>query len=151
MKTTALAIIVATAAAFAGAALADAGHAHKSSGARAGGGHWTAPAEVARRANPVPADSFSLSRGRVLFEANCAGCHGPRGRGDGPAAARLETLPPDLTAMARQHTDGDFAWKIATGRGAMPPWKGILTENQIWDLVNFVQTLGDEPPHSHRY
>lgn len=53
--------------------------------------------------------------------------------------------------MARQHPDSDFAWKIATGRGAMPAWKGILTENQIWDLVNFVQTLGDEPPHSHRY
>lgn len=141
----ALALLAAT-----GAVLADAGHAHESAGMR-GDKRWTTPPEAARRGNPVPADSFSHERGRRLFEVNCAGCHGPSGRGDGPAAARLEALPADLTAMARRYTDGDFSWKIATGRGAMPAWKGILTENQIWDLVNFVQSLGDEPPHSHRY
>lgn len=66
MKTATLAIIAATAAASAGAVLADAGHAHKSSGARAGDGHWTAPTEAARRANPVPADSFSRARPRAV-------------------------------------------------------------------------------------
>lgn len=115
------------------------------------GGHWMAPPEAGRRGNPIPADGASRERGRKLFEANCAGCHGSSGRGNGPAAARLETLPADLTAMARQHPDGDFAWKIANGRGVMPAWKRILTENQIWDLVNFVQSLGDQPPHSHRH
>jgi len=44
--------------------------------------------------------------------------------------------------MAGHHPDGDYAWKIANGRGAMPAWSGSLTENQIWDLVNFIQSLG---------
>jgi mono/diheme cytochrome c family protein len=48
--------------------------------------------------------------------------------------------------MAGQHSDGDFAWKIANGRGPMPAWKSVLQENQIWDLVNFIQTLGDKKP-----
>lgn len=124
-------------------------------GAAATSGHWMAPAEAARRGNPVPAND--ASRERKLFEANCASCHRPTGRGNGPLAAGLETLPADLVAMARQHPDGDFAWKIASGRGPMPGWKETLTENQIWDLVNFIQNLGDAgksehaPPSGHRH
>jgi len=110
-----------------------------------------APAEAVRCANPVRADDVSRKRGRELFEVNCASCHGPTGRGNGRLAARLETLPSDLVAMARQYPDGDFAWKIANGRGPMPAWKETLTEHQIWDLVNFIQNLGDagRPEHAH--
>lgn len=71
-------------------------------------------------------------------------CHGPDGQGDGPAGAALNPPPSNLRAMAGQHSDGDFAWKIANGRGAMPAWSGTLTDNQIWDLVNYVQNLA--PP-----
>ncbi len=121
--------------------------------AAATSGHWMAPAEAARRGNPIPANSASRERGRKLFEANCVSCHGPTGRGNGPIAARLETLPADLAAMAGQHPDGDFAWKIAEGRGAMPAWKGILKENQIWDLVNYLQSLspGRNETHDHAH
>ena len=37
--------------------------------------------------------------------------------------------------------NGDIAWKIAEGRGAMPGFKERLTDEQIWDLVNFIQSL----------
>lgn len=119
--------------------------------AAAAGGHWMAPAVAARRGNPVPADSASRERGRKLFEANCVSCHGPTGRGNGPIAARLETLPADLAAMAGQHPDGDFAWKITEGRGAMPAWKAVLKDAEIWDLVNYIQNLGksDGPQRGH--
>jgi len=36
---------------------------------------------------------------------------------------------------------GDFAWKIANGRGLMPGFKDHLTKEQIWDLTNFIQSL----------
>lgn len=32
----------------------------------------------------------------------CASCHGPEGRGDGPAASGLPTRPADLTRIARR-------------------------------------------------
>jgi mono/diheme cytochrome c family protein len=104
--------------------------------------HWMAPAEAAGRRNPIPAERASLERGKKLFQANCVSCHDAQGRGDGPVAVSLNPKPADLTAMAGHHPDGDYAWKIANGRGAMPAWKGSLTENQIWDLVNFIQSLG---------
>ncbi len=105
-------------------------------------GHWMAPEDAVKRENPVAASAESRVRGKQLYAANCASCHGAAGRGDGPVGAALKPKPANLAAMAGQHPDGDFAWKIANGRGTMPAWKGTLTENQIWDLVNFVQGLG---------
>lgn len=90
----------------------------------------------------MTADAASRARGRKLFQAHCAACHGMHGRGDGPAAAALDPKPTDLAAMANHHSDGDYAWKVANGRGAMPAWKGTLTEKQIWDVVNYIQQLG---------
>lgn len=103
--------------------------------------HWTAPEEAVKQSNPIPADKASIERGRSLYKTNCAICHGESGQGDGQAGAALTPKPANLAAMAGLHPDGDFAWKISTGRGAMPAWKGILTENQIWDVVNFIQSL----------
>ena len=102
-------------------------------------GHWMAPAKEAGRKNPVPADKASIERGKKLYKTHCAVSHGEKGRGDGPAGAGLTPKPADLAMMAMHHADGDLAWKIATGRGAMPGWKSTLTEDQIWDLVNFIK------------
>jgi mono/diheme cytochrome c family protein len=103
-------------------------------------GHWMAPPEAARRANPVRADAASVARGRRIFEASCVSCHGVRGKGDGPAAAGLPARPADLALMAPQHSDGDLAWKIAEGRGPMPSWKRTLGASEIWDVVNYLKT-----------
>ncbi len=117
--------------------------------------HWSAPEEAAKRPNPIPTDPTSIERGRALFQTHCAVCHGPKGLGDGPASSALTPRPDNLAVMAGQHPAGDLAWKIEKGRGAMPPWKGILTGPQIWDLVNFLKDLKkpeskSEPP-SHRH
>jgi len=107
--------------------------------------HWSAPPEAARRANPIPSDRHSIERGKRFYQTHCAVCHGSEGKGDGSAAAGLTPRPTDLVSMAGHHSDGDFAWKITNGRGAMPAWKAVLSENDIWDLTNFIQTLGKNP------
>ena len=109
-------------------------------------GHWSAPPEAVKRTNPIAHDQTSIKRGKNLFKTYCISCHGPEGRGDGPAAAGLHPKPPNLVKMAGHHTDGDIAWKIENGRGTMPAWKGRLKETEIWDLTNFIQTLSSEPP-----
>jgi mono/diheme cytochrome c family protein len=39
-----------------------------------------------------------LSKGKTLFEANCASCHGSSGRGDGPAASTMKPRPRNLAS-----------------------------------------------------
>jgi mono/diheme cytochrome c family protein len=103
--------------------------------------HWTAPAEAAERENPVPATPESIAQGQALYGKHCASCHGAQGRGDGPAGAALNPPPANLAVMASQHPAGDLAWKVENGRGAMPAWKQVLSESQIWDLVNYIKSL----------
>ncbi len=102
---------------------------------------WMAPEKMAHRMNPVNNSPESIQRGKDLYQKHCTLCHGIEGRGDGPAAKGLKQKPSNLVAMSGMHQDGDVAWKIAEGRGAMLGFKKRLTDEQIWDLVNFIQNL----------
>lgn len=105
--------------------------------------HWRAPETAALRPNPRYPDEESLDRGKLLFRKYCVFCHGRDGEGDGPYRERLEAIPADLTNLPAQLSDGDIAWKIAHGRYPMPSWKGIIPEENIWDIVNFIRSLND--------
>ncbi len=37
------------------------------------------------------------------YAENCVACHGPEGRGNGPAAVGMMPPPPDLTLLSRQN------------------------------------------------
>lgn len=93
--------------------------------------------------NPIPVTTDSLSAGQQVFQANCAACHGPEGKGDGPAGANLNPQPADLTAShAAVHTDGDMLWWISNGIDpAMPPFGDALNEADIWNVINYVRSL----------
>jgi mono/diheme cytochrome c family protein len=109
--------------------------------------HWSAPPEAVARLNPIPARQRSIARGEAIYHYRCVACHGAGGQGDGPVAAALSatTRPTDLVAMVPHHTDGDLGWKIANGRGFMPQWKGVLSEEQIWDVINYLRALSRQP------
>ena len=104
---------------------------------------WTAPAQAKTWKNPV-GRTAGIQAGRSLFEAHCAICHGPGGRGDGPAGAALRPKPSDLTGKGVQgQTDGELYWKISQGHGAMPAWKD-LPEQDRWSLVRFLHSLNEK-------
>lgn len=107
--------------------------------------HWMASKTEVERKNPVKKSSKSIKRGRKIYVSSCANCHGSDAKGNGPAAINLAVKPTNLRTMAGLHTDGDLAWKITNGRGAMPAWKDMLGKNQVWDLVNYIQSLKDFP------
>jgi len=103
---------------------------------------WKAPPEAKNIKNPQPPTPASIANGKKLAEANCVSCHGPGGKGDGPAAAALPPpKPADWTSpKIKAETDGELFWKISNGGGAMPPWKH-LPEKDRWDLVNYIRSL----------
>jgi copper transport protein len=98
--------------------------------------------------NPFLPDEASLKIGADLFTKNCAVCHGAQGRGNGPAVADLSIKPPDYgNGHLDIHTDGDIFYWIQNGisQGSpMPAFKGKLTDDQIWHLVNYVRRLRNE-------
>ncbi|HUG56264.1 MAG TPA: c-type cytochrome [Candidatus Limnocylindrales bacterium] len=93
--------------------------------------------------NPVPDTPEALARGRELYLANCAICHGPEGRGDGPQAFLLNPRPVDLQLHVPQHAPGEVFYWISEGiQGtAMPAWKGTLSETERWSIVRFLYDL----------
>ena len=101
---------------------------------------WVAPARAAARKNPAKADAASLARGKAVYIAECASCHGNSGRGDGPSAKDLEKSPGDMTKVGSQ-SDGALFWKITEGKKPMASFSTKLTEQQRWDVVNYLRTL----------
>lgn len=92
----------------------------------------------------VPYQATSIAEATQTYRANCAPCHGAGGAGDGPAGRGLPRPPADLRAPhTGQHTAGDLFWWLTHGIPAsgMPPFGDRLSEEQRWDLVNFLRAL----------
>jgi mono/diheme cytochrome c family protein len=51
----------------------------------------------------VPLSPTSPVSGKQMFETYCAVCHGPEGKGNGPAAKALKSVPTDLTRLSAQN------------------------------------------------
>lgn len=100
---------------------------------------------IANPVNPVMPDQASIAAGKTLYEHNCLACHGLTGKGDGPAGLALNPRPADLSyhAIPGVHTDGQlFDW-ISNGfpNSAMPAFASKLSEDDRWNLVNYIRTL----------
>ena len=63
---------------------------------------WEVPAKYKNMENPVKADDESIKVGRMLYNKNCASCHGETGLGDGPKARGLDTSAGDMSAAKYQ-------------------------------------------------
>jgi mono/diheme cytochrome c family protein len=99
------------------------------------------PAEYAGLTNPLGADA--ADEGAQVFRTNCETCHGPEGRGDGPAGQSLNPPPGNLARLQTLAGDDYLFWRIHDGKPgtAMVAWNGILTDEQIWQAVSFIRTL----------
>lgn len=93
--------------------------------------------------NPTPDTPQTIERGRALFQANCAICHGPRGLGDGPQAFLLQPRPVNLQLHVPQHAPGEIHYWISEGVAGtgMPAWKETLPEQDRWAIVRYLQAL----------
>ena len=100
----------------------------------------TVPSEYAGKTIPLNVD---ISAGANLFKTDCATCHGENGHGDGPASNTLIPRPANLVNLSKIAADDFLFWKISTGVDgtAMPAWKGILTDQQIWQVIAFIHAL----------
>jgi mono/diheme cytochrome c family protein len=113
-----------------------------------GRGDRAAPAPPPDPPSPGPGDPKA---GRALFLRHCAGCHGERGDGNGPAAPFFGDHPPRnflrgeykfrSTLAPDPPTDADLARTIRRGAGGGMPAFPHLSGAQVGDLVELLKGL----------
>lgn len=99
------------------------------------------PSDYSGLKNPLGLQAASA--GAAIFKTNCVSCHGEQGLGDGPASQVLDPKPANLVQLNKVAADDFLFWRINTGVDGtvMPAWKGVLTEEQIWQVVAYIRTL----------
>ncbi|MFL5581547.1 MAG: FTR1 family protein [Gemmatimonadaceae bacterium] len=92
-----------------------------------------------------PRRALDLAAGRVLYQQNCATCHGIAGHGDGPVAQSLADEP---TAIGRSNEMYDVSpalmyriVSVGIPGSPMPAWAAKLSADQRWDVVHYVMSL----------
>jgi mono/diheme cytochrome c family protein len=125
-------------------------------GARSGMGgrhHAAVPEPYVGALNEVQADEESIQRGAVIYTSLCISCHGEDGMGTGPAGAELNPTPAPIARTSQMLGDAYLLWRISEGgvpfQTQMPVWKDTLSQQQIWDVVNYVRALGSGMAAGH--
>lgn len=87
------------------------------------------------------------ARGRTLFLANCALCHGVRGDGQGERRAGMDVPPRNfLDPQWRARTTPRhiyFAIREGLAGTPMAGWKS-LREDDAWDLTAYILSMGGQ-------
>jgi len=90
--------------------------------------------------------------GQRVYMQHCQVCHGPDGRGNGPAAPSLIPRPRDFTLgqfkykttpAGQPPSDTDLMAVVANGlqASAMPYWKDLLSADELRAVVDYVKSL----------
>jgi len=95
-------------------------------------------------------------RGVALYARHCSVCHGPDGRGNGPAAPSLLPRPRDFTSghfkykstpFGEPPLDSDLLRTVSRGldASAMPYFGDLFTQNDLLEVVHYIRKLAATP------
>lgn len=117
--------------------------------------HTTMINSVKHRAKGVRApDAFNQDQvmaGALAYEEHCLACHGGAAVARAPWASALLPAPPYLVDAARHWSKQDLYVVLQDGvkMSAMPAWGEILSQQEIWDLVAFLEAMPDLSPDAY--
>lgn len=104
------------------------------------------PADFASIKDPFAGNADAVTAGKSVFENNCVTCHGAEGKGDGPAGASLNPKPANLQLTVKETDAAYMHWVVTEGgaaaglSSAMPAFKGVLSDDDIWKVVTYLRT-----------
>ena len=95
--------------------------------------------------NPIAMSEESVAGGRVIYARFCRSCHGPEGKGDG-LGAPADAMPANLVDDEWDHGGSDAEVFRLIREGVPPdysmePWEGRITDEDIWNTVNYLRDL----------
>ena len=120
--------------------------------------HIKVPAEYTGKKNPYWTDLKAIIAGSRTYKEKCELCHGPEGKGDGILGRTLDPKPADFTQsrMMAETRDDYLFWRVSEGGGfppfnsAMPAFKGVLNEEEIWQVLAYVHAFSHIKLLEHR-
>jgi mono/diheme cytochrome c family protein len=78
--------------------------------------------------------------GANVFKAKCVTCHGQDGSGNTPVGKSLQVA--DLRSQeVQKKSDAELTQSVSEGKGNMPAFKTILSEDEIHTVLKYVRTL----------
>jgi mono/diheme cytochrome c family protein len=100
------------------------------------------PVRTIQIENPFAGRADLVAEGRSLFNQYCSHCHGPN--------AVQGERPRDLRRLNIRYGDkasSVFYETVSTGRKdlGMPVWKGVLTDDVLWRIFTYLQTVQTQP------
>lgn len=91
---------------------------------------WNVPADKKARNSYIKFDASTATQGEAIYTKNCVSCHGNPGKNN--ALKSLTPIPPDLaSAGSLSLTDGELFYILSTGRGVMPSFQNVLSEEEL--------------------
>jgi mono/diheme cytochrome c family protein len=112
----------------------------------AAGSDWMrkVPMRDRDRTNPYAGQGQAVAAGKLLFDDNCAKCHGGNALGrHGRPNLRSERI--------RHATDGELFWLLKNGSAwkGMPSWSS-LPEPERWQIIAYLRSLPPDDAKSAR-
>jgi mono/diheme cytochrome c family protein len=98
--------------------------------------------------NPVAVTSAALIEGATEYERRCAFCHGGAKSRISPMRDRFNPPVPQLINRVPHDDEAWLFWVTKHGvrMTGMPTWSGVLSDDQIWEVVAFIKRSGSLPP-----
>jgi len=92
------------------------------------------------------ASSVWADDAKGIYDDKCAGCHGPSGKGDGPAGQALTPHPPDFSTSLKGKDDAYLTKIIKEGGEAVKkspsmPANSDLTDAQVKALIEYIKHM----------
>lgn len=103
------------------------------------------PQEKSATKKALSQTATAASLGKKTYLEYCAVCHGPDGRGTGPAASALKEPPADLSTLAKTH-NGKFPDEYVAGivRFGKPVAAHGSLDMPVWGPIFSRRENGDE-------
>jgi cytochrome c oxidase cbb3-type subunit I/II len=108
---------------------------------------------------PIQGTIQDFQTGKNIFALYCAQCHGSDGHGDGPASSDtpggyISPAPANFTESGEDFTNyGRWVWKVKEGVETtnMPPWKWVLTDEEIYQVVFYEQSFSSPEDYNAKW
>ena len=83
----------------------------------------------------TPGYASDINQGQKIYQQNCSICHGANGNSTMANAANFKR------GEGLFQSDQSLLKRIQNGKRACPAYRGILTEQKIFDVIAYIRTL----------